>query len=81
MVSGSWCSGMGVGGWLVMILFWGAFLGLAFWAVTRLFAPVQDRGADEPLQLLDSRLASGDLDPETYRRMREEMTAAHAGER
>jgi hypothetical protein len=33
----TWCSGMGIGGWLAMIALWVAFLGFAIWAITRIF--------------------------------------------
>ena len=48
MFSGTWCGGMGATGWFVMALFWGAFLGLAVWAVTRLFGPIRGRAAEDP---------------------------------
>lgn len=43
MLPDSWFDGMGLGGWLVMGLFWVAFLGLAAWAVS-VYRPV-DRPA------------------------------------
>lgn len=77
MFSGTWCGGMGVGGWLVMILFWATFLGLAVWAVTSMFPPARTRDlAADPLAVLDRRLAAGELDPDTYRRTREELADA-----
>ncbi len=39
MLADTWLGGMGVAGWLVTALFWGALLGLAVWAVARLFTP------------------------------------------
>jgi uncharacterized membrane protein len=64
----------GLGGWLLMIGFWGAVLGAVLWAVTRLF-PTGDppRSAE---QLLDSRLAAGEIDPDTYRKVRHELVGA-----
>lgn len=77
MFLGPWCGGMGAGGWLVMVLFWGTLLGLAIWAVTRLGAPVpRDRAADDPRAALDHRLAVGDIDLDTYRRLRDELAVA-----
>ncbi len=71
-----WCGGMGVGGWLLMALLWGGFLAVVIWAVTRLFA--RDRraeGADDSAQgVLDRRLAAGEIDEDTYRRLRGELT-------
>jgi hypothetical protein len=42
-----------------MALFWGAFLGLAVWAVTRLFGPVRDRAPEDARELLEGRSADG----------------------
>jgi putative membrane protein len=74
MFAGTWCGGMGAGGWLVMALFWGGFLGLAVWAVTRLLAPMSGGEAvDGSQDVLDRRLATGELDLDTYRRLRDEL--------
>ncbi|HEX6668767.1 MAG TPA: hypothetical protein VF061_04375 [Gemmatimonadales bacterium] len=65
---------MGAGGWLVMALFWGTFLALAVWAVTRLLAPTPGGAAvDGSQDVLDRRLATGELDLDTYRRLRDEL--------
>ena len=70
------CGGIGVDGWLVMALFWGAFLSLATWAVTRIFAPFGRNPDSRDVQdILDRRLANGELDLDAYRRMRTELTA------
>ena len=74
-MAGSWCGQMGVGGWLVMILFWSAFLGLAVWAIAQLFGPRNVAVSENARDVLDRRLAAGELDPETYRRLRDEMAA------
>jgi hypothetical protein len=37
MFPGGYCAGLGVGGWLLMIGFWGVLLAVVVWAVTRLF--------------------------------------------
>jgi putative membrane protein len=73
---------MGVGGWLLMAAIWGGVLAVIVWAVLRLFP----RGASRPAgpgdgenaqSVLDRRLAAGDIDEDTYRRLRGELT--HAG--
>ena len=74
MLGTGFCNGMGVGGWVLMIGVWAAFLGLIFFALTRLFpseAPMRDAW-----MLLDRRLAAGEIDPETYRAVRDELTGA-----
>lgn len=39
-----WCAGMNAVGWLLMVGFWGTFVALAVWAITRLIpiAPPDD---------------------------------------
>ena len=71
---GPWCGQMGIGGWVGMAAFWVLVLALVIWAVSRLF-PSQD--ALTPRAVLDARLASGDLDPETYRLIRQELDDLH----
>jgi len=74
MFASGYCGGMGVAGWLMMIAFWGGFIALVLWAVTRLF-PTSDRGG-EAVELLDRRLATGQIDAETYRQVRDELADA-----
>ncbi len=82
MFGSGWCGGMGVGGWLVMALLWGSLIAVVVWAVTRLFPASRSR-PDEPGgpgdgesadSLLDRRLAAGDIDEDTYLRLRGELT-------
>jgi uncharacterized membrane protein len=80
-MAGNWCGQMGIGGWLVMILFWTAFLGLAVWALTQLFGPRNVRVSENARDVLDRRLAAGELDPETYRRLRDELARLELGTR
>jgi len=75
MFTGSWCSGMGVGGWILMIGFWVALLGVIVWAVSRLFPSTPQ---NDPLDLLDRRLAACDIDPQTYREARTELAGSAA---
>ena len=37
MFPGGYCAGLGIGGWLLMIGFWGVLIGVVLWAVARLF--------------------------------------------
>ncbi|MFP5219753.1 MAG: SHOCT domain-containing protein [Actinomycetes bacterium] len=71
MLSGTWCSGMGAGGWILMTVFWVALLAVVVWAVTQPFAKSSESG---PLDVLDRRLAAGEIDSETYRQVRAELT-------
>lgn len=68
--------GMGAGGWLLMALLWGGFLAVVIWAVTRLFPRnrADTGGGDDSVSQLDRRLAAGEIDEDTYRRLRGELT-------
>ncbi len=72
------CTAGGAGGWVLTVVAWAAVVGLVVWAVCRMFP---ERHDPDPRALLDARLASGDLDLETYRRLRDELrdTAATKG--
>jgi putative membrane protein len=73
-----WCGGMGVGGWLLMGLMWGGFLAVVVWAVMRLFprhgGDRRQGDAGSPTDVLDRRLAAGEIDEDTYRQLRGELT-------
>jgi putative membrane protein len=71
-----WCSGMGVGGWLLMAFLWAGFLAVIIWAVTRLFPRTRPgkAGGENATSVLDRRLAAGEIDEETYERLRGELT-------
>jgi putative membrane protein len=78
MFSGTWCGGMGLGGWVLMVAFWTAFIALSVWAITRIFPARPSTGAfgpdgPAPFELLDQRLAAGEIDVETYQRLRREL--------
>ena len=66
------CTAGGVGGWALMAVVWVAVVGLVVWAVCRMFPERRDPGARA---LLDARLASGEIDLDTYRRLRDELAA------
>ena len=64
---GPWCTQMDIGGWLLMIALWVAVVALALWGVGRLFP---SPGGQDARSLLDSRLASGEIDADTYHSLR-----------
>jgi len=82
MFTGEYCGGMGPAGWLLMIGFWAAVIAVIVWAVTRLFpkastggrSPIPHQRPDTQELLLDQRLASGEIDPQTYIAARRELT-------
>jgi putative membrane protein len=70
---GGWGLGMGWG-WLMPV----AVIGLVVWAFVTYGRPRSDDGHtdlldDQSLTILRERYANGELDAETYRRMREEL--------
>ena len=79
MFSGGYCGGTGLIGWLLMIAFWATLIALVVWAVTRLFPDPgrhETRGNRDVEQTLDRQLAAGQIDPQTYHRVREELAGA-----
>ncbi len=81
-----WGDGMGAGGWTLMIIFWVALVAVVGLAITRLFPSVRGGGSAEgatasqsPQQLLDARLARGEIDVETYERLHEVLAGRGSG--
>jgi putative membrane protein len=72
--------GMGLLGWLAMGLFWLILLALIMWLVVRLLpssAGGTPRSAGEsPLDILDRRLASGEIDLDTWQAQRAALLGA-----
>jgi putative membrane protein len=74
-------SGVGGAGMVVMIVFWVAIVALIVWLVIRLL-PGPDRTArslraESALEILDRRLATGEIDAATYSSLRAALTQAH----
>jgi putative membrane protein len=66
-------NGMGTGGWVLMALFWLALLALVVWALVRLLPARADDRRDAPVaprEILDRRLAAGEIDAQTYEQLR-----------
>ena len=67
--------GMGAAGWLVMALFWIALIALVVFALVRLLparpepAPEPREPREEPREILRRRLASGEIDVDTYEQL------------
>lgn len=79
-----WYGGMGAGGWILMTLFWVALIGLIVWIAGHLFPTRETRAGEpgeRPEELLDRRLARGEIDPDTYDRLREKLQLARAERR
>ncbi len=67
--------GMDAGWWVLMSVLWIALIALVVWAVVRLFPARRGSAvsAEDAKGLLDRRLASGEIDPATYDRLRERI--------
>jgi putative membrane protein len=66
--------GMGAAGWLLMAVFWIALIALVVFAVVRLFprtepTPTPREQPEEPREILRRRLASGEIDVDTYEQL------------
>jgi putative membrane protein len=72
-----WGLGMGLGG-LMMLAFWGVLIGgvvLLVWSLTTHSAGDNGtRTPDDALTILSRRYAAGEIDEQTFQRMRSELT-------
>ena len=67
-----WHHNMGAGSWILMVLFWGLVAAGIVWLV---FTATRPRRATStgPLEILDHRLAAGEISVEEYRERRAEL--------
>ena len=81
---GWYSTGMGLGGWLFMGLFWVLLIALIVWLVARLL-PSRERpspgGNDSPEEILDRRFARGEIDEQTYAAQRAALAGARGPKR
>ena len=80
--------GMGAGGWLLMIVFWGVLVAVIVWAIATVVASRTDDAREprrsteapleQPLEILDRRVASGEIDVETYEELRSKLSSPPA---
>lgn len=76
--------GMGVTGWFLMTAFWVLLIAAIIWAVANLFpgrgtsVPTSADRSERPEEILDRRLASGEIDAATYDALRTKLRAARA---
>jgi putative membrane protein len=81
MTDWGWDGHMGAGGWLLMTLLWFALLGTVVWAITRI-VPTRGGGADgpeSPAEILDRRLARGEIGLDEYDALRAKLRAPSTG--
>ncbi len=78
---GGFHDGMGAGGWILMTVFWIGLLMVIAWAIARVVPSRNDhsheseRAPEKPLEVLDGRLARGEIDVETYDQLRAKLTS------
>ena len=76
-----WDGGMGGAGWLLMTVFWVAVVAAIVWAVANLFPSRRDGSTvmpEPPEEILDRRLAGGEIDQASFDELREKLRAARA---
>lgn len=82
---GGWNGGMGAAGWILMSGFWIVLVALVVWAVAALFpgrtVPGAAASTEHPEEILDRRLARGEIDTEAYDELRGRLRAARAERR
>jgi len=61
-----------VWGAIMMIVFWGGVVALAIWVV-RSFVD-RDEGANDALRIAERRYASGEISPEQFERIRQDLS-------
>jgi putative membrane protein len=73
-----WWAMMGLG-WVAMVAFWGAVIvGIGLfvrWLAGQSGEPRREPEREEPLAILQRRYARGEIDGETYERMKRELAA------
>ncbi len=78
---------MGAAGWILMLAFWVALLALIVWGVLRLLPRAQQSvieprsSAQSASEILDRRLASGEIDIDSYEQLRAKLDPPSAAER
>ncbi len=79
----NWSGGMGAAGWVLMSVFWVILIAAIVWALASLFGRGERSSgvaaiSARPEEILDRRLASGEIDTETYEALRTKLRAAQA---
>ena len=70
-----WHHDMDAGNWILMAVFWIAFLVLAAWVITSVLSGRgrQSEPLERPEEILDRRLAAGEIDTKTYDKLRAKL--------
>ncbi len=73
--------GWDTGWWVLMPLLWVALIALIVWALVQLSSGRGDRRLEReewPREILDRRLARGEIDPDAYEALRAKLPGADA---
>lgn len=78
-----WDSGMSAAGWILMSVFWVMLVALVVWAAANLLGRGDRRlervdMGERPEEILDRRLASGEIDAATYETIRTTLRSGRA---
>jgi putative membrane protein len=85
---GGFHAGVGAGGWILISLFWIVLLAAVVWPIARIVPSRTGQAAgaggssnrpEEPVDILDRRLARGEIDVETYDELRSKLASHPAG--
>lgn len=76
---GDWGAGWWILMAVLMVAFWGLVIVGIVWLLRSLWGP-QGQRAKSPREVLDHRLASGEISPQEYRQRRELLGAGKPGE-
>jgi len=76
---GDWGAGWWVLMAFMMVVFWGLVIVGGVWLIRTLIAERHGHGGASPIELLDRRLASGEISPEEYRERRDVLRAGKDG--
>lgn len=71
-----WGPGWWIAMGLMMIVFWGLVIAGGVWLVRTLMAERHGNAGEKPIDLLERRLANGEVSPEEYRERREVLLGA-----
>lgn len=76
--------GMGAGGWVLMSVFWVALVAAIVWAAAALSSRTAHASTgvgmlEPPEDVLDRRLASGEIDMDTYEALRGKLHDSRSG--
>ena len=73
-----WGAHDGMGWWMMfgviwMVIFWGAIIALAIWAVSRLGEGERRGDMDTPLEIARRRYARGEIDREQFEQLQRDL--------